>query len=323
MKAHQAHVPATTSISGKPASQPGQAPGIPNVSNDAAGAKGAARMSSSGNTRRAYAGDWKHFTAWCRRHKVAALPPEAQIVSRYLAACASGSVSGDKRPNSAATIERRLSSLSWNYAQRGEPLDRKDRQITAVMAEIRNSRSRPPIQKQAVKPDDVIAMLATLDRASLRGIRDRAILLIGFAGRLRRSDIVGLDVQKDQTDDGSGWVEIGEEGLLVTLRGRTRLRAVEIARHTSDATCPVAALEMWLRFARITRGPLFRRVTGRGKSVGSQRLNGQEVARLVKRAALAAGLLGELAEHERASKFSAHSLRRYAPPATGTDEGEA
>jgi len=323
MKAHQGHMSATPSISEKPASQPGQAAGMSSVSTDPAGGRDSARMSASDNTRRAYAGDWKHFTAWCRRHSVAALPPEAQIVSRYLVACAAGSVTGDKRPNSAATIERRLSSLGWNYAQRGERLDRKDHQITAVMAEIRNTRGKPPLRKKAVNQDDIIAMLATLDRGSLRGFRDRAILLIGFAGRLRRSEIVGLDVQKGQTEDGSGWVEIGDERLLLTLRGRNRLRTVEIGRDSSDATCPVAALEMWLKFARITHGPLFRRVTGRGKLVGSQRLNGQEVARLVKRTAVAAGMLSELAEHDRASKFSGHSLRLKNPPPTATDEDGA
>jgi integrase len=174
-----------------------------------------------------------------------------------------------------------------------------------------------------VNQDDIIAMLATLDQGSLRGIRDRAILLIGFAGRLHRSEIVGLDVQKGQTDDGGGWVEVGDERLLVTLRGRTRFRTVEIGRGSSDATCPVAALEMWLRFARITHGPLFRRVTGRGKLVGSQRLNGQEVARLVKRTALAAGMLGELAEHDRVAKFSGRSLRLNVPSPKATDEGRA
>ncbi|MBW9064807.1 site-specific integrase [Rhizobium herbae] len=322
MKTHRGNMPATPSISGMPASQPGQAAGLSSVSIDPAGAGDSARMSASHNTRRAYAGDWKHFTAWCRRHGEAALPPEAQIVSRYLAACAAGSVTGDKRPNSAATIERRLSSLSWNYVQRGERLDRKDHHITAVMAEIRNSLSKPPIQKIRVNHDDIIAMLATLDRGSLRGIRDRAILLIGFAGRLRRSEIVGLDVEKDQSDDGGGWVEIGDERLLVTLRGRTRLRTVEISRDSPDATCPVAALEMWLKFARITHGPLFRRVTGRGKLVGSQRLNGQEVARLVKRTALAAGI-GELAEHDRVAQFSGRSLRPNVPSPKGTDGGGA
>ena len=63
-------------------------------------------------------------------------------------------------------------------------------------------------------------MLETLDRGTLRGLRDRAMLLIGFAGGLRRSEIVGLDVKKDQTEDGLGWIDVLDQGLVVTLRGK-------------------------------------------------------------------------------------------------------
>ena len=134
-----------------------------------------------------------------------------------------------------------------------------------MLAGIRNTHGRPPVQKEAVLPEDLIAMLETLDRGALRGLRDRAMLLIGFAGGLRRSEIVGLDVGRDQTEDGGGWVEILDKGMLVTLRGKTGWREVEIGRGSSDATCPVVALQTWLKFARIGHGPLFRRVTGRAR----------------------------------------------------------
>jgi integrase len=152
-------------------------------------------------------------------------------------------------------------------------------------------------------------MLDTLDRGTLRGLRDRAMLLLGFAGGLRRSEIVGLDVGADQTEDGRGWIEILDKGLLVTLRGKTGWREVEIGRGSSDATCPVVALQTWLTLARIGHGPLFRRVTGNGKGVGADRLNDQQVARLVKRTALAAGIRGDLTESERHTRFAGHSLR--------------
>jgi integrase len=72
------------------------------------------------------------------------------------------------------------------------------------MAGIRNSHARPPVQKEAVLAEDIIAMVETLDRGSLRGLRDLAMLLVGFAGGLRRSEIVGLDLKVDQTEDGRG-----------------------------------------------------------------------------------------------------------------------
>ena len=92
-------------------------------------------------------------------------------------------------------------------------------------------------------------MLAVLDN-DLRGLRDRAILAIGFAGGLRRSEIVGLDCGPDQTDDGTGWIEIirpaeGDGGLLLTLNGKTGWREVEIGRGSSPlnrSTDPIACL---------------------------------------------------------------------------------
>lgn len=275
---------------------------------------------SSANTRRAYASDWKQFASWCRRQGVEMFPPDPKTVGLYITACASGTSTGDKKPNSVSTIERRLSSLSWNFSQRGQPLDRKDRHIATVMAGIRNKHAAPPRQKEAVLPDDLIAMLETLDRGTLRGLRDRAMLLLGFAGGLRRSEIVGLDCGRDQAEDSSGWVEILDNGMLLRLRGKTGWREVEVGRGSSDGTCPVVALETWIRLARIAHGPLFRRVTGQGKKVGANRLNDQEVARLVKRTALAAGVRGDLPEGERGKLFAGHSLRAGLASSAEVDE---
>ncbi len=283
-------------------------------------ARGYVEAASSANTRKAYAADWKHFSAWCRRRNLTPLPPDPQVVGLYITALASGSVSPGAKPSSVSTIERRLAALSWNYAQRGQPLDRRDRHIATVLAGIRNTHGRPPVQKEAVMAQDIIAMLETLDRGSLRGLRDRAMLLIGFAGGLRRSEIVGLDAGRDQTEDGRGYIDILDKGVLVTLRGKTGWREVEIGRGSSDATCPVAALETWLSLGRIAHGPLFRRVTGKGRSVGTERLNDQEVARLVKKAALAAGVRGDLSERERALLFSGHSLRAGLASSAEVDE---
>ena len=292
-------------------------------------ARGYVEAASSANTRRAYAADWKHFSAWCRRQNLSPLPPDPQVVGLYITACASGTASGSAvgtatrggKPNSVSTIERRLAAIGWNYAQRGtQKLDRKDRAIATVMAGIRNKHAAPPRQKEAILPEDLIAMLETLDRGSLRGLRDRAMLLIGFAGGLRRSEITGLDLGRDQTDDGRGWIEIFDKGALLTLRGKTGWREVEISRGSSDATCPVVALETWINFAKLAKGPLFRRVTGKGKDVGPGRLNDQEVARLVKKTALAAGGRGDLSEAERGDKFAGHSLRAGLASSAEVDE---
>jgi site-specific recombinase XerC len=143
---------------------------------------------------------------------------------------------------------------------------------------------RPPLQKEAVLPGDLLAMLETVPPDGLRGLRDRAILLLGFAGGLRRSEFVGLDVARDQTADGRGWVEIFDKGMLVTLRGKTGWREVEVGRGSSDLTYPVVAIEKWLEFARIVHGPIFRRVIDRGRHAGVERMTDRHVARLVKAA---------------------------------------
>lgn len=322
VSAPQASAGISMHSAGLPAPLPGASASMPaHLEQLADRARAYVEAASSTNTRRAYASDWKHFAAWCRRQNIAPLPPDPQVVGLYITACASGTAERGMKANTVSTIERRLSAISWNCAQRGgQKLDRGDRAIATVMAGIRNTHASPPRQKEAILPEDLIAMLETLDRGTLRGLRDRAMLLIGFAGGLRRSEIVGLDLGRDETEDSSGWIEILDKGLLVTLRGKTGWREVEVGRGSSDATCPIVAVETWIKFARIARGPLFRRVTAKGKDVGPDRLNDREVARLVKKAALAAGVRGDLSEGERALKFSGHSLRAGLASSAEVDE---
>ncbi|RWD87033.1 MAG: integrase [Mesorhizobium sp.] len=272
-------------------------------------AKGYAKAASSENTRNAYAKDWRHFTSWCRRQGFEPLPPDPKIIGLYISACAAGEPKHGAPALSVSTIERRLSGLAWNFTQRGFAIDRADRHISSVLAGIRRKHAKPPRQKEAVLSDDIKAMVNTLGH-DLRSLRDRAILLLGFAGGLRRSEIVGLDVVRDDHSDGNGWIEFFPgQGVLVTLRGKTGWREVEVGRGASDQTCPVAALESWIRFGRIARGPLFRRIFKDNKTVDVERLSDKHVARLVKRTALAAGVRSDLPEGERAGLFSGHSLR--------------
>jgi integrase len=283
-------------------------------------AKDYARGAKADNTNRAYAADWRHFSAWARRRGFAALPPEPQVIGLYLAACASDAALGARgQALSVRSIERRLSALAWQFAQRGQPLDRSDRHIAEVMAGIRRKHGRPPDQKEAVLAEDLLAMLATLDHG-LRGLRDRAILLVGFAGGLRRSEIVGLDCGPGQTEDGCGFVAIEAKGALVEVKGKTGWREAEIGRGSSENTCPVAALECWLRFARISHGPLFRRVSQGGAKVSADRLTDKHVARLVQRTAVEAGVRGDLSEGERKRKFAGHSLRAGLASSAEVDE---
>ncbi|PHS19422.1 MAG: integrase [Blastopirellula sp.] len=280
-----------------------------------------ARQSTAENTNTAYKADWAHFNSWCRRRGADPLPPSPELLGLYIANCASPD---DGSPAlSVATIERRLSGLGWHYQQRGFTLDRKDRHIATVLAGIRRKHARPPLQKEAVLAEDILKMIATLS-FGLRDMRDRAILLVGYAGGLRRSEIVCLDINRDDTIEGKGWIEITKQGLILAFRGKTGWREVEIGRGSSDQTCPVHALEQYLHYSRIDTyingGPLFQRVTRDDRKVTGDRLSDKHVARLIKKTVRDAGIRSDLPEKERLALFSGHSLRAGLASSADVDE---
>lgn len=276
-----------------------------------------AKASTAENTNKAYAADWKHFGRWCRIKGSDLLPPSPEMIGLYLADLAAPV--GKTPTITVTTIERRLSGLAWHYQKRGFPLDRKNRHIATVLAGIKRKHARPPVRKEAILRDDILAMVATLP-FDLRGLRDRAILLIGYAGGLRRSEIVSLDVHKDDTPDSGGWIEILDGGTLLTLNAKTGWREVEIGRGSNDQTCPVHALEQWLHFAKIDFGPAFARTSRDGTKALEARLSDRHVARLIKQTVLDAGIRSDLADKERLALFSGHSLRAGLASSAQVDE---
>lgn len=271
-----------------------------------------ANRSTPPNTVRAYESDWKLFSAWCDRMSIDASRPDPQYVAAYLSGMATG-LNETKRIYAVATIERHLSSICWRYRLGGLPLDRQDGRISTVIRGIRNAIMKSPARKEAILSDDLKKMVGLLPLTNIKAIRNRAILLIGFAGGLRRSEVVGLDLGPNQSPPGDlghkGWVQVFEEGLLLTIRSKgEQVREIEIGTGSSPVYCPVKAYLDWVSLAKLSAGPVFRRVGGKGR-VTSDRLRDAAVADLVKQLASKAGLGEHLAVGARQSAFAGHSLR--------------
>lgn len=244
--------------------------------------------SKAKNTRKSYEADWAHFETWCLSRGFESLPTTSQVVARYLVDMAD--------ELKVSTLQRRLASINSKHRERGLPVfSTRQEPFHSVWQGIVNDHGSAPNMKAATYTKDIKAMVNTLPNGIL-GERDRALLLVGFAGAMRRSELVGLNVED---------IEFVREGLRVTIRksktdqeGQGHVIAIPYGSHID--TCPVRSLQAWLEVSNILEGPLFRPVNRHGQ-VGTQRLSDHAVAKIVKRAAEAAGL--------DASKFSGHSLR--------------
>jgi len=245
-------------------------------------------------TLRAYRSDWADFSTWCRTVGVAFLPAHPGTVASYVAELADPP--DDRRAAAVSTITRRLAAIGEGHKVAGHPNPCTDQLVRETMKGIRRMLGVAPRQKKGVSTADVRAAVAPLG-SGLLDTRDRLILLLGFAGAMRRSELVGLDVDH---------VEEVDEGLLVHLgRSETdqegRGRRVEVVYGSDAATCPVRAWRGWLATAGIAEGPVLRPVDRHGR-LGAQRLSAQAVGMVVKRHMARLGY--------RSADFAGHSLRR-------------
>ncbi|MHB1447429.1 MAG: site-specific integrase [Acidimicrobiales bacterium] len=238
------------------------------------------------STVRAYGSDLRHFTSWCEARGLSAVPAEPETVAAYLTELADG---GSK----ASTIRRRVSSISKGHKVAGAPNPTTHEGLRTVLAGIRRELGTAEAGKAPATTAELRRMVATLGTDRI-GIRDRAVLLLGFAGAFRRSELAALNVE-DITDT--------DEGLVVTVR-RSKTdqagagRKLGIPYGSNPATCPVRAFRAWLEVAELRSGPLFPRIDRAGRG---QPMSAQAVAIVVKRAAGRAGL--------DAADFAGHSLR--------------
>lgn len=264
-----------------------QQPGIEAVSDLSDAALDYGRAALSSNTMRAYRSDWQDFQGWCADRGRSHLPANAATVANYASSLADA---GKKVP----TIARKLAAI--RFFHRGAGLDNPtdNAGVAAILKGIRRTVGTAARQKAPATVDVIHAMMARINADSLQGKRDRALLLLGFAGAFRRSELVAITVED---------LTFSEEGVDVFLpKSKTdqEAKGQSVAILNGKALKPADRLKEWLQAAGITSGPIFRRFN-RGDRLTSETLTDQAVALIVKKYADAAGL--------DVASLSGHSLR--------------
>lgn len=232
------------------------------------------------NTLHAYAQDLAHFMAWG-----GVIPASPEVLARYIAQHATKLAT--------TTISRHLVAIARAHAAQGVPSPTSSPLVRATLQGVRRSRLHKVRQVAPLLQRDIVAMVRGLK--GVQGIRDTALLLVGFAGAFRRSELVALDVED---------VQWAEQGMILQLRrsktdqvGRGRAVAIPAVR---GRFCPCRALRSWLEVAELESGPLFRPLN-RYQQVIAKRLSSQCVATIIKHRASEVGLDPTV--------LSGHSLR--------------
>lgn len=251
------------------------------------------RSSRAASTERGYASDWRDFTEWCQAEELTPVPATPETVATYLAAMEEAGA----RP---ATLRRRLSGIAAGHERAGVTSPTSAELVRRTMSNIRRELGSASQGKAAILTEDIAAMVAAIPLSSNRGLQERAVLLLGFAGGFRRSELVALNL---------GDITELPDGLRVTIRrSKTdqegRGRVLGIPRGVDPRLCPVRAVEEWRRAGLESSSgeqePLFHSIS-RYDDVQPSRLSDRGVARTVQRAARRAGL----DSHD----YAGHSLR--------------
>lgn len=263
-----------------------------------------ATLARSESTRRSYAGAMHAFTRFCEARGACALPASAEALLSYLIDAA-----GRLK---VSTLRRHLVAIREAHADAGHRLDTSGPFFRDAWSGIQRAHGQPAAKKRPLMTVDLRRALEALP-STLAGKRDRALILVGFAAALRRSELAALEVRPH---DGAGWIEEKDDGLVIHL-GRTKTdqqghgAEVGVPYGSNPTTCPVRNYRAWIRAARIRSGPAFRAVNRHGQ-VGEEALTGRAVARIVKRAVIAQALAeGDTPAQakRRAAAYAGHSLR--------------
>lgn len=255
------------------------------------------RHARSENTQKAYASDWGQFSAWVESHGLDALPADPRMVALWLTHMAR------QLRRKRSTIKRMMATISVAHRRAGHPNPCETEVVRESFRGISNVLAGDSEQRARHSAPLLISHLEALSESmgdDLRAVRDRAVVLVGWSGALRRGEIAALDVED---------LAFVDKGVRVRLpRSKTDQAGdgqyVAIFYATRKALCPVQALRSWTQLAEVRSGALFRPVS-RALKVGDGRMSARAVDRVVKRWTDKANVQPEQA----GDTFSAHSLR--------------
>ncbi|HEX5660828.1 MAG TPA: site-specific integrase [Polyangiales bacterium] len=260
------------------------------------------------NTKLAYAKQWHQFQAWCLTKALGAVPAGPGTVALYLTACANAGLA-------LATLKQAQAAITYHHHETGHASPCATPLVKKAWQGIRRRLGAAQNQKHPLDADQIRAMYEVLP-SGLLGVRDRALIGLGFSGAFRRGELVALDVSD------LAFVRRGLEARVRRSktdqegRGLTKV----ISRGSDASTCAVRAVRDWLKLARIEDGPVFRSVDRHG-NVSPRRLSAQSVALVLKRAAAAAGIpVDDIAGHSLRAGFVTEAKKHGADDAAIMDQ---
>ena len=249
------------------------------------------KSSKSNNTLRAYKSDFKDFGTFCAKHSLNSLPTEPKIVSLYLTHLSKNS--------KISTLRRRLVSISMVHKLKGYYLDTKHPIIIENLMGIRRIRGSIQKGKKPLLINHLKLLINVINEQKIdeiKKLRDKTIILIGFGGGFRRSEIISIDYED---------LEFVPEGLKITIRrsktdqfGEGMIKGLPF--FNNEIYCPVKNLQKLLETSGIKSGPIFRRFS-KGSSLTDKRLTDQTVVLIMKKYLNLAGVENK--------NFAGHSLR--------------
>ena len=263
-----------------------------------------AKNSRSKNTMKSYSSDWKDFDFWCQSRELKSMPADPRVVACYLADRASQSFvdyhGTQKHSLKTSTLARRLSAITQAHKVAGIDFNRKHPSIQETWKGIKNTHGTAQKGKEPILIEDLRRMVDAIEvevrgKKRLIGLRDKALLLIGFAGAFRRSELVALQIED---------LKLVRDGYVVKLkRSKTDQqgegREVAIPYGSNPLTCPVRALQDWINIGNLQEGPIFMPINRHGQK-STEAMTSHAVAVIIKKYAPN----GKMAED-----LSGHSLR--------------